>query len=51
MTKFDYSKTNKSDTAFLNDPYWTNPKTGFDKGWHEERSKLRQNLGIHETHN
>jgi hypothetical protein len=31
MTKFDYNKTNKSDTAILNTPYWTEPKTGFDK--------------------
>ena len=51
MTKFDYSRTNKSDTAFLNDPYWTNPKNGFDKSWHNQRDKLKQNLGIHKEHN
>ena len=51
MTKFDYNKTNKSDTAFLNDPYWTNPKAGFDKAWHTQRDSLKQNLGIHKDHN
>jgi hypothetical protein len=50
MTKLDYSKTNKSDTGFLNDPYWANPKTGFDQAWHNQRKKLRQQLGIHENH-
>ena len=57
MTKFNYSRTNKSDTAFLNDPYWTNPKTGFDKDWHEQlkhknnrSAKLKENLGAHQAH-
>ena len=50
MTKFDYNKTNKSDTAILNTPYWTEPKTGFDKAWHDQREKLRQQLGIHQDH-
>lgn len=61
MTKLDYRKSNKSDTAFLNDPYWTDPKKGFDKGWHHnwiqklqsKQNKLNKeiNLGIHFTHN
>jgi hypothetical protein len=51
MTKLDYSKTNKSDTGFLNDPYWTDPKKGFDKAWHDQRQKLRQQLGTHKDHN
>jgi hypothetical protein len=50
VTKFDHSRTNKSDTAFLNDPYWTKPKTGFDKAWHTQRGQLKQNLGIHQDH-
>ena len=58
MTKLDYSKTNKSDTAFLNDPYWTDPKKGFDRAWHTEQAnkrirekKLENSLGIHKDHN
>jgi len=56
MTKLNYSKTNKSDTAFLNDPYWTNPRTGFDKAWHEQtkyqniRLQKEVDLGIHKDH-
>ena len=57
MTKLDYSKTNKSDTAFLNDPYWTDPKKGFDRAWHIEQAnkrirekKLENSLGIHRDH-
>jgi hypothetical protein len=50
MSKFDYSRTNKSDTGFLNASYWTNPKTGFDQAWHTQREKLRQQLGIHKDH-
>ena len=51
MTKFDYGRTNKSTTAFLNDLYWTKPKSGFDKSWHTQRDNLKQNLGIHKEHN
>lgn len=61
MSKFDYKRTNKSDTAFLNDPYWTKPKTGFDKSWHHNWNQKLQskenslskeiNLGIHHSHN
>lgn len=51
MTKRDYSRTNKSSSAFLNDPYWANPKRGFDKHWHNQRNKLQETLGIHRDHN
>lgn len=51
MTKLDYNKTNKSDRAFLNDAYWTNPRTGFDQKWHNQRTNLRQKLGTHQDHN
>jgi len=50
MTKLDYNKSNKSDTAFLNAPYWTNPTSGFDRAWHDQRQNLKQNLGIHKEH-
>ena len=60
MTKLDYNKTNKSDTSFLNDPYWTNPKTGFDKGWHDQQKAKNErkqrllnqkiDLGTHKDH-
>ena len=50
MTKLDYNKSNKSDTAFLNDPFWINPRSGFDKAWHTQRNNLKQNLGIHKEH-
>jgi hypothetical protein len=60
MTKLDYNKTNKSDTAFLNDPYWSNPKTGFDKGWHDQQKAKNErkqrllnqkiDLGTHKDH-
>lgn len=50
MTKLNYDKTNKNDSAFLNDPYWTKPKTGFDKAWHSQRAKLNTSLGVHKDH-
>lgn len=57
MTKLDYSKRNKNDAGFLNDPYWNDPVKGFDKAWHEQykakirqNEKLKKNLGIHESH-
>ncbi len=50
MTKLNYNKTNKSDSAFLNDPYWTDPKKGFDSAWHTKKAKLNSGLGEHLTH-
>jgi hypothetical protein len=45
----------------MNDEYWTDPKKGFDKGWHdrleqkkqgkERRLKREIDLGEHSTHN
>jgi hypothetical protein len=40
----------------MSSDYWTNPKTGFDKDWHEQnRHKQNQlkkeiDLGIHKDH-
>jgi len=43
--------------SVMNSDYWTNPKTGFDKAWHDERQhkkvqaeKEKQFLGIHVNH-
>ena len=36
--------------SILNSDYYKNPKTGFDKEWHEQRAKVRQQLGIHKEH-
>ena len=51
MSNFNYSRTNKSDTAFLSTPYWTDPVKGFDREWHEQRAKVKSQLGIHQDHN
>ena len=48
MTKLNWDRQDWKST--MNSEYWTNPKTGFDKAWHEQRNKLKQNLGIHKTH-
>lgn len=34
----------------MNSQYWTNPKTGFDRKWHEEKADLNKKLGNHLTH-
>ena len=48
MTKLNWDRPDWKST--MNLEYWTNPKTGFDNAWHEQRNKLKQNLGIHEAH-
>jgi hypothetical protein len=35
----------------MNSDYWKNPKTGFDRKWHEEKAALNSKLGAHRTHN
>ncbi len=44
-------------TSSLNSEYWANPKTGFDRAWHDEfirkqeqSEKEKQFLGIHASH-
>ena len=55
MTKLDWNKETWKST--MNSEYWTNPKTGFDKAWHEQQKhkkvqveKEKQFLGIHVDH-
>lgn len=44
-------------TSQMNSDYWTDPKNGFDKDWHEQQKhkktqseKEQQFLGIHASH-
>jgi hypothetical protein len=44
-------------TSTLDSEYWTNPKEGFDKNWHEiqnhkniKAEKFKEFLGIHVDH-
>jgi hypothetical protein len=55
MTKLVWTRQNQ--TSSLNSEYWTNPRTGFDRAWHEQQKlqaeqseKEKQFLGIHATH-
>lgn len=55
MTKLNWSKETWKST--MNSEYWTNPKTGFDKAWHEQQKnkkvqveKEKQFLGNHIDH-
>ena len=55
MTKLDWNRPGWKST--MNSEYWTDPKTGFDKAWHEQQKhkkarqdKEQQFLGIHATH-
>ena len=55
MTKLDWNRSPRTST--MNSEYWTNPKTGFDKAWHEQQKhkqakaeKEKQFLGIHLEH-
>lgn len=48
MTKLNWNRPQNS--SVLNSEYYTNPKTGFDEAWHNQRTKLRQHLGIHKEH-
>ena len=46
--------------SVLNSEYWTDPKKGFDKGWHDRQAQKQQrkqrllnqniDLGIHKDH-
>jgi hypothetical protein len=58
MTKLNWDRQTTS--SGMNSEYWTNPKTGFDKGWHDRQAQKQQrkerllnqkiDLGIHEDH-
>ena len=34
----------------LNSDYYSIPKKGFDKAWHNKRKQLQNSLGIHKDH-
>lgn len=46
MAKIDWNRPDY--VSRMDRDYWTNPKNGFDKGWHEKRKEIK--LGIHEDH-
>jgi hypothetical protein len=58
MTKLVWDR--KQQTSILNSDYYTNPKTGFDKAWHDQQAQKKQRkdrllnqeikLGIHTDH-
>jgi hypothetical protein len=58
MTKINWNREPTS--SVMNSEYWTNPKTGFDKGWHDRLKQKQEkkqrllnqkiDLGIHEDH-
>ena len=58
MTKLKWNRTNP--TSSLNSDYWTSPKAGFDKGWHDRQAQKDQrkqrllnqsiDLGTHSDH-
>ena len=37
-------------TSVMDSEYWTNPKAGFDKTWHQKKATLNKHLGIHLQH-
>ena len=49
MTKLKWDRSPQ--TSIMNSEYWSNPKAGFDKEWHQKKHTLNKNLGIHVTHN
>jgi hypothetical protein len=58
MTKLNWNR--KPVRSVMNSEYWTNPKKGFDKGWHDrQQAKIERkqrllnqeiDLGIHIDH-
>lgn len=48
MTKLDWNR--KPQSSIMNSEFYTNPKAGFDQAWHNQRSKLQQQLGVHKSH-
>ena len=55
MTKLDWNRAGWH--TQMNNEYWTNPKTGFDKDWHIQQAhkkakaeKEKQFLGPHKDH-
>ena len=53
MTKLKWDRKDWSST--LNSKYWNDPKTGFDKEWHQARGLKnktidKESLGVHADH-
>ena len=53
MTKINWNR--QKQVSVLNRDYFINPKTGFDKEWHDRQSHLKNlletiDLGVHNTH-
>ena len=58
MTKLKWDR--EPVRSSLNSEYWTNPKEGFDKGWHDRQAQKNERkqrllnkeiqLGVHEDH-
>ena len=53
MSKINWNRIKQ--TSVLNTEFYTNPKKGFDKDWHEKRRALdnllnEMDLGVHKTH-
>lgn len=48
MTKLIWDR--QKQTSALNTDYWSDPKKGFDREWHEKRQRVKNNLGIHKDH-
>jgi hypothetical protein len=53
MTKLKWDRQIKTST--LDSEYWANPKTGFDKEWHQARGLKnkkvdKESLGVHAEH-
>ena len=55
MTKLKWDRQNWASS--MNSEYWTNPKEGFDKHWHQQQknksiqaAKEKQSLGEHQDH-
>ena len=41
MAKLDWQKVYKKGTTKMKSDYWSNPKSGFDKHWHQQQAKLQ----------
>lgn len=51
MAKLNYNTNHSRSLSKLNDEYWTNPKTGFDRAWHTGILKKDYNSGIKDLGN
>lgn len=42
MAKLNYTLNHSRNITGMNNSYWTNPKQGFDKTWHQKKQKQEQ---------